>query len=195
VRDGVRTTLERVPGEFVVVAEASDVPGMVQSVRTHQPALLVFDLTMPGGSTLAALPRLHSEYPRMAITVLTMHDDPAYAREAIGAGAGAYVLKDAEPSELLHAFRVALVGGRYLHPTVGAALAAQGGTPSTIRLSEREREVVRLIALGHTNVQIAELMHLAERTVKTYRARAVEKIGAHSRAELTAYARRQGLLE
>jgi two-component system, NarL family, response regulator NreC len=195
VRDGVRSTLERLPAEFRVVGEASDVPSTLQAVHAHRPQLLILDLTMPGGSTLASLPAMLHENPRMVVAVLTMHEDPGYAREAIGAGASAFVLKEADPAELVHAFRVALTGGRYLHPRVGAALAAQGSRASAAPLSEREREVVRLIALGHTNIQIAQIMHLAERTVKTYRARAVEKIGAASRADLTAYARRQGLLD
>jgi two-component system response regulator NreC len=194
VRDGVRATLARQEGWFDVVAEAADVPATMAAVRAYEPALLILDLTMPGGSPLALLPTLRTEYPRTAVLVFTMHDDPGYAREAVGAGARALVLKEAEPSELLHAIRTVLAGGLYLHPRVGAALAAHGGPTAAAPLSEREREVVRLIALGHTNAEIAEIMHLAERTVKTYRARAVEKLRATSRADLTAYAHRHGLL-
>jgi two-component system response regulator NreC len=198
VRDGVRTLLERSGGEFRVVAEAADVPGAVESVREHRPDLLILDLSMPGGPSLAALPDCFEAHPDVAVVVLTMHEDPAYAREAIRAGARSYVVKEAEPSELMQAFRSAVTGGSYVHPRLGALLAAASDEEvdeAGMALSEREREVVRLVALGHTNPQIAEKLHLAERTVKTYRARAVEKLGFSSRSELTAYARRTGLTD
>lgn len=197
VRDGVRGLLERADGEFEVVAEAADVPSVVVEVRRHQPDLLILDLSMPGGSSLAALPACFAAHPSLAVAILTMHEDPAYAREAIRAGARSYVVKEAEPAELLQAFRTAVTGGSYVHPRLGALLAAsdEDQGPNGVALSEREREVVRLIALGHTNPQIAERLHVAERTVKTYRARAVEKLGFSSRAEITAYARRAGLTD
>ena len=197
VRDGVRTLLERVPGEFEVGAEAADVPSVVLEVRNHKPDLLVLDLSMPGGSSLAALPSCFAAHPSLAVAILTMHEDPGYAREAIRAGARSYVVKEAEPAELLQAFRAAVTGGSYVHPRLGALLAAgdEYDEPNGVALSEREREVVRLSALGHTNPQIAERLHVAERTVKTYRARAVEKLGFSSRAEITAYARRSGLTD
>jgi two-component system response regulator NreC len=197
VRDGVKTLLERSGREFQVVAEAADVPSVVVAVREHQPDLLILDLSMPGGSSLSALPACFAAHPSLAVAILTMHEDPAYAREAIRAGARSYVVKEAEPSELLQAFRAAVTGGSYVHPRLGALLAAadQEEDPDGVALSEREREVVRLIALGHTNPQIAERLHVAERTVKTYRARAVEKLGFSARAEITAYARRTGLTD
>lgn len=197
VRDGVRRLLERSGSEFEVVAEAADVPSVVREVRNHRPDLLILDLSMPGGSSLAALPSCFAAHPSLAVAILTMHEDPAYAREAIRAGARSYVVKEAEPAELLQAFRTAVTGGSYVHPRLGALLAAsdQNDEPNGVALSEREREVVRLIALGHTNPQIAERLHVAERTVKTYRARAVEKLGFSSRAEITAYARRTGLTD
>jgi two-component system response regulator NreC len=197
VRDGLRTLLERVDDEFRVVAEAADVPATVEAVKQHQPDLLILDISMPGGSSLESLPACFEAAPSLAVAILTMHEDPGYARQAMRAGACAYVLKEAEPGELLLAFRAALGGRSYLHPRLGAALAAQAddASPRGIALSEREREVVRLISLGYTNPQIAEELHVAERTVKTYRARAVEKLGFSSRSELTAYARRAGLTD
>jgi two-component system, NarL family, response regulator NreC len=130
------------------------------------------------------------------VAILTMREDPEYARQALRAGARSYVLKEAEPAELLQAFRLAVAGGQYLHPRLGAVMATGDDSPEDgIVLSDREREVVRLIALGHTNPQIAEHLHVAERTVKTYRARAVEKLGFSSRADITAYARRSGLAD
>jgi two-component system, NarL family, response regulator NreC len=196
VRDGIRTVLEREDGEFEVVAEAGDVPATVKAVREHKPDLLTLDLTMPGGSSLGALPTCFVAHPTLAVAILTMREDPEYARQALRAGARSYVLKEAEPAELLQAFRLAVAGGNYLHPRLGAMMAAGEQSPADgIALSEREREVVRLIANGYTNPQIAEQLHVAERTVKTYRARAIEKLGFSSRAEITAYARKLGLVE
>ena len=120
-----------------------------------------------------------------------MREDPEYARQALRAGARSYVLKEAEPAELLQAFRLAVAGGNYLHPRLGALMATgEDGATDGVVLSEREREVVRLIANGYTNPEIAEQLNVAERTVKTYRARAIEKLGFSSRAEITAYVRR-----
>jgi two-component system, NarL family, response regulator NreC len=193
VRDGLRTVLERTDGEFKVVAEAADVAATFAAVRVHRPHLLVVDVTMPGGSSIARLSELREEFPELAVVVLTMHEDPGYARAAIEAGAHSFVLKQAEPDELLRAFRVASDGGFYVDPRVGAQLASSGASAS-IPLSEREREIVRQLALGYTNSQIAERLYLSERTVKTYRARAVAKLGISTRAELTEYARVHGLV-
>jgi two-component system response regulator NreC len=135
-------------------------------------------------------------HPTLAVAILTMREDPEYARQALRAGARSYVLKEAEPAELLQAFLLAVSGRNYLHPRLGALMVAgEGEHQEGIALSEREREVVRLIALGFTNPEIAEQLHVAERTVKTYRARAIEKLGFSSRAEITAYARKLGLVE
>jgi two-component system, NarL family, response regulator NreC len=194
VRDGIRAVLEREAGEFEVVAEAADIPSLVREVREHKPDLLTLDLTMPGGSSLGALPNLFIAHPPLAVAILTMREDPEYARQALRAGARSYVLKEAEPAELLQAFRLAVAGGNYLHPRLGALMATgEDGATDGVTLSDREREVVRLIANGYTNPEIAEQLNVAERTVKTYRARAIEKLGFSSRAEITAYVRRIGL--
>ena len=196
VRDGIRTLLERYEEEFQVVGEAADVPSTIRAVREHKPDLLTLDLTMPGGSSLAALPQCFMAHPTLAVAILTMREDPEYARQALRAGARSYVLKEAEPAELLQAFRLAVAGQSYLHPRLGAQMAAGGdGAADGVALSDRETEVVRLIASGYTNPEIAEQLHVAERTVKTYRARAIEKLGFSSRAEITAYVRRVGLAE
>jgi two-component system response regulator NreC len=196
VRDGIRTVLEHQNGEFRVVAEAADVPTTIREVKVHRPDLLTLDLTMPGGSSLAALPQCFLAHPDLAVSILTMREDPEYARQALRAGARSYVLKEAEPAELLQAFRLAVQGRNYLHPRLGALMATgEEGSQSGPVLSEREREVVRLIAMGHTNPEIAEQLHVAERTVKTYRARAIEKMGISSRAEITAFARKLGLVD
>lgn len=193
VRNGLRTVLERTDGEFNVVAEAGDITATFAAVRAHRPHLLVMDVTMPGGSSIARLPELREEFPELAVVVLTMHEDPGYARAALEAGARSFVLKQAEPEELLRAFRVASDGAFYVDPRMGAQLASSDASAS-VPLSEREREIVRQLALGFTNSQIAERLYLSERTVKTYRARAVAKLGCSTRAELTEYARAHGLL-
>jgi two-component system response regulator NreC len=196
VRDGIRAVLQREAGEFRVVAEAADISTMIREVRQHKPDLLTLDLTMPGGSSLAALPSCFIAHPKLAVAILTMREDPEYARQALRAGARSYVLKEAEPAELLQAFRLAVAGGNYLHPRLGAIMATGDEPPAEgVVLSEREREVIRLIANGYTNPEIAEQLNVAERTVKTYRARAIEKLGFSSRAEITAYVRRTGLTE
>jgi two-component system response regulator NreC len=196
VRDGIRAVLERHPEEFKVIAEAADIPSMVKAVREHKPDLLTLDLTMPGGSSLGALPSCFIAHPTLAVAILTMREDPEYARQALRAGARSYVLKEAEPAELLQAFRLAVAGGNYLHPRLGALMAtADDPGGDSVVLSEREREVVKLIANGYTNPEIAERLNVAERTVKTYRARAIEKLGFSSRAEITAYVRKAGLTD
>lgn len=193
VRNGLRNVLERAGSEFDVVAEAHDVPSALTAVRTHRPQLLIIDVSMPGGSSISSLPELRQQYPDLSIVVLTMHEDPGYARAALQSGAHSFVLKQAEPEELLRAFRVAADGGFYVDPRVGAQLAASEAS-TTVPLSDREREIVRQLALGYTNAQIAERLYLSERTVKTYRARAVAKLGLSTRAELTEYARAHGLI-
>jgi len=193
VRDGIRSVLEREEGEFEVIGEAADIPTMVREVRELKPDLLTLDLTMPGGSSLGALPQVFIAHPTLAVAILTMREDPEYARQALRAGARSYVLKEAEPAELLQAFRTAVEGGNYLHPRLGAVLAAgENAGGEDIALSERESEVIQLIADGFTNPEIADQLKVAERTVKTYRARAIEKLGISSRAEITAYVRRSG---
>ena len=196
VREGIRSVFDAEAGEFRVVAETADVPSTVRAVREHKPDLLTLDLSMPGGSSLAALPQCFIAHPALAVAILTMREDPEYARQALRAGARSYVLKEAEPAELLQAFRLAVAGGNYLHPRLGAMMATgEENASDAVALSEREQEVVRLIANGYTNPQIAEQLHVAERTVKTYRARAIEKLGFSSRAEITAYVRRVGLAD
>src|SRR3984885_638066 len=149
VRDGIRAVLQREGGEFRVVAEAADVPSMIRAVREHQPDLLTLDLTMPGGSSLGALPSCFISHPTLAVAILTMREDPEYARQALRAGARSYVLKEAEPAELLQAFRLAVSGGSYLHPRLGALMATgEEGSSDGVVLSERAREVVRLIRSG-----------------------------------------------
>jgi len=196
VRDGLKALLAREPKTFRVVGEAATVPEVVEAVTVHEPDLLTLDLTMPGGSSLAALPLCFRACPGLAVVVLTMRDDPGYASQALRAGVRGYLLKDAEPEEILNAFRLVVGGGQYLQPALGALLVSKPTAPrEEVALSDREREVVRLAALGYTNAEIGQRLHIGERTVKTYRSRAMDKLGISRRAELVEYARREGLME
>lgn len=195
VRSGLRLVLEAEPG-LTVVAEAGDVPEALQAVAVHKPDVLVLDLNMPGEPSLPAIPRLRELSPRTAIVVLTMQQDPAFAREALRAGALGYVLKEAADDELVQAVSLARNGSTYLHPSLGARIAAEppaGGPPDD--LTPREVEVLRLIALGHTNTEIGGQLFLSVRTVESHRAHIQHKIRRSSRAELVRYALDHGLLD
>lgn len=194
VRRGLRQLLEAEP-ELEVAAEAGDLDAARRYVRGHHPDVLVLDLNMPGGSTLDSIPELRAEFPQTAIVVLTMQDEPAYARQAIAAGALGYVLKEAAESELVEAVRRAAAGDSYLNPRLGARVAAAPPPGPPGGLSEREAEVLRLIALGHTNGQIAEQLFLSIRTVETHRAHIQQKLRLESRAELVRYALEHGLVD
>jgi two-component system, NarL family, response regulator NreC len=196
VRSGLRMLLDSQEG-LQVVAEAGDVPTAMQVIRAHRPTVAVLDLNMPGGSSLEAIRALRESTPESAIVVLTMQDDPAFAREALQGGALGFVLKEAADEELLEAVKLAARGETYLNPRVGARLAAQPPAPAgpPDGLSERELEVLRLIALGHTNVEIGERLYLSTRTVETHRAHIQQKTRASTRAELVRYAIDHGLIK
>jgi len=194
VRSGLRLVLENEPA-FEVVAEASDVDSARRYVRGHRPAVLVLDLNMPGGSSLEAIPAIREESPRTQIVVLTMQDEPAFARQALSSGALAYVLKEAADDELVEAVRRAAVGESYLNPKLGARVAKEPAPGPPDDLSQREVDVLRLIALGHTNAEIAEQLFLSVRTVETHRSHIQQKLRLSSRAELVAYALDRGLIK
>jgi two-component system, NarL family, response regulator NreC len=187
VRRGLRQILDAEAG-FEVVAEASDLDGARRYVRGHHPDVLVLDLNMPGGSSLDGIPELRAECPDTQIVVLTMQNEPAYARHALSAGALGYVLKEAAESELVEAIRRAAAGDTYLNPRLGARVAAEPPPGLPDGLTEREVEVLQMIALGHTNADIAEQLYLSVRTVETHRAHIQQKLGLATRAELVRYA-------
>jgi two-component system response regulator NreC len=193
VRSGLRLVLEA-ESDLEVVAEASELESARRYVRGHRPAVLVLDLNMPGGSSLEAIPAIREESPETQIVVLTMQQEPAFARQALSNGALGYVLKEAAGEELVQAVRRAAAGESYLNPKLGARLAAQ---PSVREddLSEREIEVLRLIALGHTNAEIAAQLYLSVRTVETHRAHIQQKLSLSTRAELVGYALDRGLVD
>jgi two-component system response regulator NreC len=193
VRSGLRMLLDNEPG-IEVVAEASNVEDARRYVRGHHPNVLVLDLNMPGGSSLEAIPVIRDESPDTQIVVLTMQQEPAFARQALGAGALGYVLKEAADAELVEAIRRAALGESYLNPRLGARMASEPPPGPPDDLSEREVEVLRLIALGHTNAQISERLYLSVRTVETHRAHIQQKLRLSSRAELVGYALERGLM-
>jgi len=194
VRSGLRMLLDNEPG-FEVVAEAADVDSARRYVRGHHPAVLVLDLNMPGKSSLEAIPQIREEFPQTQIVVLTMQQEPAFAREALSAGALGYVLKEAADEELVEAVRRAASGESYLNPRLGARIASEPAPGPPDDLSEREVDVLRLIALGHTNGEIAEQLFLSVRTVETHRAHIQQKLCLSTRAELVGYALERGLVK
>jgi two-component system response regulator NreC len=196
MRQGLRLLIDADPA-LQVVAEAGNVADAERLTRAHRPRVLVLDINMHGESGLEAIPRLRADAPETGIVVLTMQDDPGFAREALQSGALGFVLKEAADEELLQAIHLAAAGETYLHPSLGARLAvaptAPAGPPDD--LTEREVEVLRLIALGHTNVEIGEQLYLSTRTVETHRAHIQRKLVRTTRAELVRYALEHRLVE
>lgn len=195
VRAGLRMVLDAEDG-IEVVAEAGDVETAGRAVRAYHPHVLVLDLNMPGEPSLEAIPRFVEQLPETAIVVLTMQQDPAFAREALRAGARGYVLKEAADAELVQAVRMAREGRTYLNPELGARMAAEpppSGPPDG--LTKRELEVLRMIALGHTNAEIAAQLYLSVRTVESHRAHIQQKVRRSTRAELVRYALDHRLIE
>jgi two-component system response regulator NreC len=196
VRSGLRMVLDR-EDDFEVVSEAADADSALRTVLGHKPAILVLDLNMPGEPTsLEAIPRVPQVSPNTRVVVLTMQEDPEFARRALRAGAAGYVLKEAADDELVDAIRRVARGDTYLNPHLGAVLAAAPPEPTgpPDDLTEREVGVLRLIALGHTNAEIAQTLFLSVRTVESHRAHIQQKLGRSTRAELVRYALDHGLV-
>jgi len=164
-----------------------------------KPDVILLDVVMPEQSGLDAIPTLLHERPETKVLVLSMQDDPQYVRQAFAAGASGYVLKEAADTEVVAAVREVAKGGRYVHPELGARLVT-AETEAARRaeedpLSDREREVLRLLALGHTNQEIAKTLYISVRTAETHRAHIMQKLRLSSRAELVRHALAHGLLE
>ena len=197
VRAGLRLLLDQAGG-LRVVSEAGDAGSALRTVLGHKPAVLVLDLNMPGEPTsLDAIPLVAERSPDTAVVVLTMQEDPSFARRALQSGATGYVLKDSANAELVEAVRRAAAGETYLAPKLGAALAAAPAQPAgpPDDLTRRELEILRLIALGHTNAEIGTQLYLSIRTVESHRAHIQQKLRRSTRAELVRYALDEGLLE
>jgi two-component system response regulator NreC len=195
VRSGLRFVLEH-EDEMEVIAEAGDLAETLRKVRAIRPDVLVLDLNMGPESSLPSIPALREDVPDTAIVVLTMQNEPGFARLALPAGGGGYVLTEAADDVLVVAVRAAARGETYLNPKLGARLAAEPPAPTgpADDLSEREVEVLRLIALGNTNAEIAEQLFLSVRTVESHRAHIQRKLGRTTRAELVSYALERGLM-
>jgi two-component system, NarL family, response regulator NreC len=189
VRSGLRVLLQGEPGMHVV-GEAGDADTALRMCAARRPDVLVLDLNMPGTPSLPSIPKVREASGDTQVVVLTMQDDPAFAREALQLGASGYVLKEAAEEELVSAVRAAAAGRTYLNPELGARLAASPPAPDgpPDDLTEREAEILRLIALGHTNAEIAQQLFLSVRTVESHRAHIQQKLGRSTRAELVRYA-------
>ena len=196
VRSGLRVLLDAEPS-IDVVAEAGDVCSAIAAVERHSPDVLVLDLHMPGEPSLPAIPRLRERCPGTRVVVLTAQRDPSYAGEAMRLGAACYVPKEAAESHLLAAIESAAEDGIYLEPRLGARLAANVAAAGRTaeELTQREVEVLRLIARGLTNREMAERLYLSVRTVESHRARIQRKLGRSRRSDLVEYALERGLVE
>jgi two-component system response regulator NreC len=193
VRSALRMLLEAEP-DIEVVAEAGTADDAIRYVRGHKPNVLILDLDMPGRPSLEAVPDMVEASPETRIVILTMRSEPEFAREALSLGVRGYVLKEAADSELVQAVRSAAAGETYLQPALGARLAAEARDQEQGGLTERESGVLELIALGHTNAEIAEQLFLSIRTVESHRANLQAKLDLNTRAELVRYALDHGII-
>lgn len=202
VRDGVRMILEAQP-DIEVVGEASDGREALEAARQLSPGVVLMDIAMPGMNGLEATAAIRQDLPDVQVLILTMHEDYEYFFEVLRAGASGYVLKGASSDDLVSAIRAVHQGGVYLHPAVAKNLVSdyvKRMEPGEDRarydgLSDRERQVLKLVAEGETSRQIAEELFLSVNTVQTHRAHIMEKLGLHNRTDLIRYALRKGLVE
>jgi two-component system response regulator NreC len=198
VRSGLRRVLDA-EKDIETVAEAPSAERAVFEAIEHKPDVVLMDVVMPGKSGIEGTPAVLQAVPDAKVLVLSMQDDPHYVREAFEAGASGYVLKEAADTEVVGAIRAVAAGERYVHPALGARLVAaeadERRRAESDPLSEREREVLRLLALGHTNQEIAAQLYISVRTAETHRAHIMRKLSLSSRAQLVRYALDQGLIE
>ncbi len=198
VRSGIRLLLQA-EEDIEVVGEAGTAEEAVRAARLEKPDVVLLDVVMPGKSGIEATPEIRAAAKSAAVLVLSMQDDPSYVREAFASGASGYVLKEAVDVEVVQAVREVAAGRKYVHPALGARLAAaeaeDAAKSASDPLSEREREVLRLLALGHTNQEIAKMLYISVRTAETHRAHIMQKLGLQTRAELVRHALASGLLD
>ena len=198
LRSGLRRLLEA-EGGFEIVAEAASADEAVERLAATRPDVLLLDVVMPGRNGVEAMPDLGAASPETRVLVLSMQDDPTYVRRAFAAGASGYLLKEAADAELVQALNEVAAGRRYVHPLLGARLAAAEAETDARAgvdpLSDREHEVLRLLALGHTNQEIATMLFISVRTAETHRAHIMRKLGLSTRAEIVRYALATGHLE
>ncbi|HEX3243156.1 MAG TPA: response regulator transcription factor [Solirubrobacterales bacterium] len=193
IRVGLRNMLEG-ESDLRVIGEAEDAPSAARLARDRRPDVLVLDLQMPGSEPLRDIDDLRENVPSTAIVVLTMRNDARKARDLLRAGAAAYVLKQAAERNLTEAIRTAAAGGSYIDPELGGTLARLEDDPLE-DLSERERELLRLLALGHTNREIGEQLFLSVRAIEVNRAKLLRRLGLESRPDLVRFAIDNGIIE
>jgi len=198
VRTGIKLLLAR-ETDIEPVGEAGTGREAIFEARTLKPDVILMDVVMPDQTGLEALPQLLHERPETKVLLLSMQDDPRYVREAFAAGASGYVLKEAADAEVVTAIREVARGGRYVNPELGARLiAAEADAQRRAEddpLSDRERQILRLLSLGHTNQEIGRQLYISVRTAETHRAHIMRKLNLSSRAELVRYAIANGLLD
>jgi two-component system, NarL family, response regulator NreC len=198
VRSGLRHVLNAEEG-IDVVGEAGDAQHAVFETRAQTPDVVLMDVVMPGKSGIEAIPDVLKDAPEAKILMLSMQDDPRYVREAFAAGAAGYILKEAADTDLIAAIREIAAGHRYVHPSLGARMVAaeaeERKRADADPLSNRERDVLRLLALGHTNQEISDQLYISVRTAETHRAHIMQKLRLTTRAQLVRYALSQGLLD
>jgi two-component system response regulator NreC len=197
LRSGLRLLLEG-ESDIEVVGEAANAAEAIEQTAALDPDVVLLDIVMPGRNGVEALPDLLAAAPATRVLMLSMQDDPTYVRRAFAAGATGYLLKEAADAELVQAVRDVAAGKSFVHPALGARLAAADSVVESSRqepLSEREREVLRLLALGHTNQEIARMLSISVRTAETHRAHLMRKLGLKTRAEIVRYALATGQLE
>lgn len=198
VRHGLRLVLEAAD-DIEVAGEAANADEAIRVARQELPEVILLDVSMPGKSGIEALPELLDAAPDARVLILSMQDEPAYVREAFAAGAHGYLLKEAGDQELVGAIREVAAGRQFVHPALGARLAAAEAQQATIdeqlaELSDREREVARLLSLGYTNQEIAKLLYVSVRTAEAHRAHIMRKLRLSTRAELVRWALAHGLI-
>lgn len=203
LRAGLKALLNA-EADLKVVGETGGENDCLNDIIARQPDVVLLDINMPCCNGLEMLGQLREKLPATRVLILTMHDDAQYLRQVLAGGGAGYVLKQAADTELLTAIRTVYNGGIFLHPEHAKILLEDSLTQSapappsedpTARLSDREQEVLRLIALGHTNKEIAEMLYLSVKTVETYKARVMEKLNLNSRAALVRFALNHGLLD
>ena len=200
VRHGLKLLIDSQP-DMTVISEASDGSSAMQHAIAHKPDVIVMDISMPGMNGLAATRALKQKQPQLAIVTLTRHGDDAYVQELLRAGVSGYVLKQSAPAELLQAIRAAAAGGQYLDSALTARVTARllgradKAGKSAVALSEREAEVLRMIASGYSNKEIAGRLSLSVKTVEAHKANAMRKLSLHGRIDIVKYAVLQGWLE
>ena len=201
VREGLKALISA-QSDMTIVGEAADGLDVCARVPALRPDVVIMDVSMPGLTGSEATERLRRECPQLKILALTVHEDKGYIRQLLAAGAAGYVLKRTAPEELIRAIRVVAAGEVYLDPGVAGKVvggfvrnSANTGTTFGATLSEREMEVARLTAAGHSHKEIAARLELSVKTVETYRSRAMDKLGLKSRAELVRYAFQKGWLK